>query len=55
MKRCTRRKHVKERGSQFCDCGALMLGMTAARNAVVITVVDPVQAETLAKIKEATA
>ncbi len=35
--RCTVRKHVIEDGFQFCDCGGLMLGKTAAKNAHVVT------------------
>lgn len=41
--RCTERKHVAEKGATFCDCGALMLGTTAAGNARVVTIMDPVQ------------
>jgi hypothetical protein len=49
--RCTTRKHVIEKGSVFCDCRALMAGPTAAKNALVVTVIDPPQAETLTKIE----
>lgn len=35
--RCSIRKHVIEDGNQFCDCGGVMLGKTAARNAHVVT------------------
>jgi len=35
--RCTMRKHVIENGDQFCDCGGVMVGMTAAKNATVVT------------------
>lgn len=35
--RCSIRKHVIEDGMQFCDCGGLMLGKTAAKNAHVVT------------------
>ena len=35
--RCTIRKHVIEEGLQFCDCGGLMVGKTAAKNATVVT------------------
>lgn len=51
--RCSGQKHVKERGEPFCDCGILMVGLTAAKNAVVITVLDPLQFQTLTKIAEA--
>jgi hypothetical protein len=49
--RCTTRKHVIEKGSVFCDCRALMAGPTAAKNALVVTVIDPLQDETLTKIE----
>lgn len=52
--RCTVRKHVKERGTNFCDCGALMFGIAAADNAVVVTIIDPLQRETLKKLEDAT-
>jgi hypothetical protein len=46
--RCTPpRKHVKEKGKTFCDCGALMVGLTAAKNAVVVTVLDDVQRDAI--------
>lgn len=41
--RCTTRKHLADRGETFCDCGALMLGMTAAKNARIVTILDDVQ------------
>ena len=50
--RCTHRKHVIEKDSAWCDCRALMAGPTAAKNALVVTVIDPVQAEVLAKIRK---
>lgn len=50
-KRCTSRKHVIEKARNgFCDCGAVMVGNTAAKNALVVTVLDSVQPETLAKV-----
>jgi hypothetical protein len=37
--RCTPRKHVVEKGmNNWCDCGKVMLGMTAAGNAHVVTI-----------------
>lgn len=49
--RCTPRKHVSEKGQRFCDCGAVMLGVTAAKNARVITLLDIVQRQALAKME----
>lgn len=49
--RCTPRKHVAEKGQSFCDCGALMLGMTAAKNARVVTILDPVQVNALLQMR----
>lgn len=40
--RCTVRKHVVEVGAYFCDCGAMILGKTAAGNAHVVTLIDHV-------------
>lgn len=37
MIRCTDRKHVIENGQPACDCKALILWPTAARNALVVT------------------
>lgn len=45
--RCTPRKHYADKGQSVCDCGALMLGKTAAGNARIITVLDPVQLNAL--------
>ena len=45
--RCTERKHVQENGKAFCDCGAVMVGRTAAKNAYVVTLIDAVQAHGL--------
>lgn len=35
--RCTYRKHVIENGATFCDCEQLMVGLTVAKNAQVVT------------------
>lgn len=35
--RCSLRKHVIEDGNNFCDCGTVMPGKTAAKNAHVVT------------------
>lgn len=48
--RCTPRKHVIERGQTLCDCGVIMAGLTAGKNAYVVTILDYVQAHALAKI-----
>jgi len=37
--RCNQRKHVIENDEALCDCGAVMAGPTAARNAQVVTVI----------------
>lgn len=49
--RCTIRKHVQENGSRICDCGKVTIGRTAARNALVVTLLDPVQREALTKME----
>lgn len=48
--RCGGRKHVAERGQSFCDCGALTVGATAAKNALVVTILDPVQADAVLRM-----
>jgi hypothetical protein len=48
MSRCTPRKHVREKGRMLCDCGALTVIPTAAKNALVVTLLDPLQREGLA-------
>lgn len=35
--RCSHRKHFIGSDSNFCDCGQMMIGQTAARNAQVVT------------------
>ena len=50
--RCTPpRKHVIEKGKTLCDCGAVTAGPTAARNATVVTILDPVQLQALQQLR----
>lgn len=48
--RCTPRKHVREKGATYCDCHAVMVGLTAAKNAQVITILDSVQLDALIRM-----
>jgi hypothetical protein len=47
--RCTWRKHVIENGSRFCDCQALIINPTAAKNAQVVTILTSVLIQQIKK------